>query len=462
MAKDEPLGVWEQTTTLYTRIWKGRPQVVYAQDCLQAKGILRLGAEDFARQMKTFKSNGADPVTRAIAFSEFMSIFAANLWHAYAPDILNTDAERWNEHIIPLEATYGVKNAECETIKFNTEDGLALSLQRFSRNKANKNKILLLHGFTNSTDMFIMPEHNNLVNYLLDQGYDDVFSLDWRGSKRFTYNLLPNKYNLDYVARYDVKNGLEKMRQLIGADSNIHVIAHCLGSVAVASAISAGLAPDITSFISNSVSLTPKVSPFAKAKITVAPDIVEKILRYPYLSPAMSYLPKPGFGKWLPWIAGKFHRECEEPACHMVSFMWGFGFPAAFEHKNISPITHRRLKDLFGGTSMNFYRHIRKMIYKEEAIPYKREHEFSQLPSSYLENYARSNQTPPTLLVSGDKNQIFPGSNQKTEQRLHETNPSCPVRFCEIPGYGHQDIFIGMHADQDVFGVFLSFLKEHS
>ena len=37
--------------------------------------------------------------------------------------------------------------------------------------------------------MFIMPEHYNLVSFLLDYGFSDVWSFDWCGSMRHNCNL---------------------------------------------------------------------------------------------------------------------------------------------------------------------------------------------------------------------------------------------------------------------------------
>ena len=62
---------------------------------------------------------------------------------------------------------------------------------------------MIVHGLTTSTDMFIMPEHYNLVSYLLDNGYTDVWCLDMRMSNRHSYNLFPHRYTFDDIALYD-------------------------------------------------------------------------------------------------------------------------------------------------------------------------------------------------------------------------------------------------------------------
>jgi triacylglycerol lipase/cholesterol oxidase len=139
--------------------------------------------------------------------------------------------------------------------------------------------------------------------------------------------------------------------------------------------------------------------------------------------------------------------------------MWGSGNPAAFQHENLSSITHARLDDIFGGTSMNYYRHIRKMVFAGASVPYKKIPEFD-LPRNYLEAFL-NNQSIPTLLVSGSENHIFPKSNQETYFEIKKAKPEANVEYVEIPAYGHQDVFIGRSCDRDVFPYFIEFLNKH-
>jgi len=72
------------------------------------------------------------------------------------------------EHEIALYTLEGVKDADISTHYFNTDDKLGLNLLRFHRQSCD-DVVLLIHGLTASSDMFIMPEHYNLVQYLLCQ-----------------------------------------------------------------------------------------------------------------------------------------------------------------------------------------------------------------------------------------------------------------------------------------------------
>src|SRR5262249_27404990 len=71
----------------------------------------------------------------------------------------------------------GVQNARIVVVPFQSGDGLGLTLTRFTRAPCD-DVVLLIHGLTSSSDMFIMPEHQNLVTTLLDSGFADVWCLD--------------------------------------------------------------------------------------------------------------------------------------------------------------------------------------------------------------------------------------------------------------------------------------------
>lgn len=73
--------------------------------------------------------------------------------------------------------------AQVEEIPFHAGDGVRLGLTRIDGGERDRPAVLLLHGHTASADMFLLPETRNLVDVLLDDGYEP-WLLDWRGSRR--------------------------------------------------------------------------------------------------------------------------------------------------------------------------------------------------------------------------------------------------------------------------------------
>lgn len=453
LLKEEGRELWKQTTTLYFYLWEGHSTFEnFGEKNVHAVGTLRISLSDFLTQMRSFKTSASGFLEEKEALLKYFKAFTDTLWESYAPFIFTTTSARWNEHIYPLHTHQGVALGDKTTHPLDTRDGLRISMDRFSYQKS-QDVVLLVHGLTTSTDMYIMPEHENLVNHLHAQGFTDVWSLDWRGSNRFTYNLEPHLYTVDDVAKYDIPRAVDFIREQCGNDVRIHVIAHCVGSLAFMASYASGYLKNIASIVTNSVSLTPQVPLPALAKMMVGPEVLENFFGYTYISPKMAYMPGRGFGKWLYWMERSLRSECKEPACHLISFMWGWGFPAAFNHRNIHPVTHRRLVDLFGGTSFHYYKHIRKMVLAKASVSWNEK-------TNYLEEMMKK-EMPPTLFISGAENHIFPESNKKTYEILRETKNARKVQYKEFPLYGHQDVFMGQYSHSEIFPHIVEFLKQH-
>jgi predicted alpha/beta hydrolase len=152
---------------------------------------------------------------------------------------------------IPMYTLQGVRDAEVSWHPVTTEDGLGLSLLRFCRAPCD-DVVLLLHGLTTSTDMFIMPEHYNLVQYLLDHGFTDVWSFDFRMSNRHPYNLWRHRFTMDDVALFDYPPALATIGER-ATPRRVHVIAHCLGSLSFLMSLFGRAVDGITSVVANSV-----------------------------------------------------------------------------------------------------------------------------------------------------------------------------------------------------------------
>jgi len=363
------------------------------------------------------------------------------------------------EREIPLFTLDGVKDAEITTHHFSTEDKLGLSMFRFLRGDAADagEAVLVIHGLTTSTDMFVMPEHYNLVSYLLDHGYRDVWCLDFRMSYRHPYNLFRNRYTMDDVALFDYPPALATMRREIG-DKPIHVICHCLGANSFVMSLFGKVIDGVSSVIANSVALTPRVPAWSKVKLAVAPDLVENVLGFPYMNPRWSEDPGWSRGKAFSRLISLLHPECDVPACHMLSLMWGTGWPALYRHENLADVTHRRGGDLYGATSMNYYRHVWKMVKAGGAVKYTRSPKFDRLPDDYFQN-AKDIETP-VLFITGSDNKVFTDSNVECHNRLARIVPG-RHELHVFPGYGHQDPFMGEHVARDIFPRLLDFLEKH-
>ena len=458
---DGVLKIWHDTTTLSTRILEGHVDDDEGASILAA-GIIHILPIDFAKQMTTFRTNGPTFGARAKGLARFGGRFAGTIKDVYGPKEKVRAVAAWRNHSTPMYTLDGVRDAEITSTPFWTDDGLGLTLTRFKRGPS-RDVVLLSHGLTTSTDMFIMPEHRNIVSYLLDNGISDVWSMDWRGSNRFHYDLAPNGYSLDDVALFDLPAALAEMRRQLGPDVRIHLIAHCVGALAGLMSVFGGVANDLASVTANSVGLTPRVPRWSSIKLRVAPPAVAYLFRFPNLNPRWSYLPGPGIpqGKGLSKLVSLGHRECDNPACHMVSFMWGSGHPGAYMHENLPEETHDRLGDLFGAVNINYYRHVSKMVGRGVAVQMNRtDPRFDALPNNYFDKIYDLD-LPPLFLITGDTNRVFADSNVAFNRVLDQLIPDHDHELHVFPGYGHQDVFMGKANDQDTFPVILDFIRRH-
>jgi lysosomal acid lipase/cholesteryl ester hydrolase len=357
---------------------------------------------------------------------------------------------------IPLYTLEGVPNADVTTHYVNTQDGLGLSMLRFKR-APSEDVVLIIHGLTTSSDMFIMPEHYNLVRYLLDHGYGDVFCFDYRMSNRHPYNLLARHFNMDDIALFDYPPALAAIRSLVGT-ARIHVICHCLGAVSFLMSLFGRASTGVTSVIANSAGLTPRVPAWSHVKLYMAPLMVESVLGLPYLNPSWaedSFLSR---GKIISKLVSMVHRECDVPACHMLSLMWGTGAPALYNHRNLADVTHHRGGDLYGAAGLHYYRHVRKMVGAGRAVKFDPKNRlYVKLPDDYLQYAAEI--TTPVMFMTGTENHVFKDSNVVCHRRLEELAPG-RHRLELVDGYGHQDIFMGKRVHEDVFPRFLSFFEQ--
>ncbi|WP_026341812.1 alpha/beta fold hydrolase [Actinomadura atramentaria] len=352
----------------------------------------------------------------------------------------------------------GVRDAEISVHPFSTEDGLGLTLTRFRRGDCD-DVVLLLHGLPASSDMFIMPEHENLVNFLLDNGHTDVWALDFRMSNRLPYNGEANSYSLDDIALYDHPAALAELRRHIG-DRRLHVIGQCLGSVSFFMSMAAGLVDGITSVTSNSVSLATRVPAWSKLKLRFGPPVIEYGFGTSVLNAygdAAKFLTR----DWaISRLVSLAHHECDSRDCHMVSFMWGTGRPAMFyDHDSLAPETHERWADLFPVTSLGYYRHIRRMVAAGHAVKNRpSDPAYAKLPQDYLE--AAGDRLPPCLFLTGDHNRVFTDSNIVTHRVLDARSPGRHT-LRVLPNYSHVDPIVGRRADRDVFPFVLEHLRAH-
>ena len=347
-------------------------------------------------------------------------------------------------------------DAEIREFPLVAGDGLRLGLTRFRRGHGERS-VVLIHGLTASTDMFVVPEIDNLVESLLDSGWTDVWSIDWRGSCRLPYNTGNTNYNLDDTALYDLPAAFEMIRRHTG-ERPLAVIAHCVGALGLSMSLAAKLCGPIAAVVANSTFLTPNLSERSRLKIVTSLNLIRRLMPEGHLPVDLA---KVGLlSRHAPVFAiAAAGSTCKDPTCQMISFAWGAGDSTMFEHRNLHPTTHARLREVLGPPPLSFYAHLRKMANEHAVVRSDlADARYDALPRSALD--VLDEWQTPLLLINGAKNKIWTGSMELCRDYLHNHHPRIDVSLVEIPGYGHIDTIIGRAAALDVFPRMISWLDE--
>jgi len=342
-------------------------------------------------------------------------------------------------------------NAELQSFNCKTDDGFDIGLTRVVRKTStedsrNNPAVIVTHGLTASTDMFTLPETRNFVDILLDEGFDP-WLFDWRGSCRLPYNARGDAYKLDDVALYDVPKAVAAVKQEIG-NKPLLVVAHCVGALVFAQAMTAGLVPGLAGIVAQGVFLTPKMSLRPHLSFSFLGEIAR-----PLLGDSIPVdFRKVGFwSKFTPAFAvASIGSTCPDPTCQMLhNSAWAMG-ASLFVHDHLHKTTHNRLADLLGDVPMGAVSHFRKIILSRSLVTWNDgDPRYSALPANCLD--AADNIDCPVLLISGSQNKLWQDSNKLCRDILHDRFPDLEVDYVEVPAYGHMDAFIGRGAALDVF-----------
>ncbi|RPF30604.1 alpha/beta hydrolase [Streptomyces sp. TLI_185] len=342
-----------------------------------------------------------------------------------------------------------------EEIPFHAPDGVRLGLTRIDTGERDRPAVLLLHGHTASADMFLLPEIRNLVDVLLDDGYEP-WLLDWRGSCRLPYNATGQKYTYDDVALHDIPAAVSHIRSRIGDDRPLFAVAHCIGALTLSMSMAAGLVPGLAGVVAQGVFLTPKLAGRTSLRMSLAGELLKSRLDHIPVDFRTVGLRS----RYTPLFALASRKaSCPDPTCQILHHSaWGTG-ASLFVHEHLTETTHNRLAELLGPAPLWILPHLRRIELARTVVRWHdTDHRYAALPANALDAAGRID--TPLLLLTGSDNGLWLDSQQLCRDVLARRHPHLDVTCTEIPGYGHLDTFLGRGAALDVFGHILDFLGE--
>ena len=335
------------------------------------------------------------------------------------------------------------KSYDDEVIPLAAGDGLSLNLIHVrSPRPPSHGPVLLVHGAGVRANLFRAPVETNFVDALLAHGYD-VWLENWRAS----IDLPPTEWTLDQAALYDHPAAVRKVCELTATD-RIKAVIHCQGSTSFAMSAVSGLLPQVTTIVSNAVSLHPVVPRWSKFKLNFAVPAVRMATRY--IDPHWGVNAPTLTAKALTGLVRLSHHECGNTVCKMVSFTYGSGFPALWRHEQLDEATHEWLKEEFGPVPLSFFRQMARCVNAGRMVRYE---SLPQLPEDFT---AAAPQTDARWsFFAGERSGCFlPPSQEASHAHIAKHRPGKSALF-RIPDYSHLDVFIGKNAARDVFPIML-------
>jgi pimeloyl-ACP methyl ester carboxylesterase len=347
-----------------------------------------------------------------------------------------------------MNTTAYTQSLQERIVPFTSKDGFECNLINVRGEKPpSKSPVLLAHGAGVRANIFRAPVDTNIVDYLVAHGYD-VWLENWRAS----IDLNPNHWTLDRAAVNDHPQAVKTIVEETGYEK-IKAIIHCQGSTSFMMSVVAGLVPQVKTIISNAVSLHPIVPSWSSFKINFAVPAVNFLTDH--LNPQWQIDSPSLAAKIISLVVSLTHHECNNSVCKQVSFTYGTGFPALWEHANLNEATHEWLKQEFAYVPLSFFAQMSQCINRGHLISVDN---FPNLPKNFIAQPPKTDAR--IAFFAGQLNRCFlPQSQIETFKYFDSLRPSYHALHV-LDNYSHLDIFMGKNAAQDVFPLMLAELEK--
>ncbi len=437
VAPGDVAGVWRATTTLFVTLRRDGPD-----GDVVGRGVLRIKPHDFATQLRTLSVTGpATEPERLELEARFGRAFAHRLYESYGSVLhrstpFNRNAPPRRRRLLDLPAR--------QEFEYRADDGVALRLARYQGGA--RGPVLLVHGMgANSLTFLLDTVEVNMVEYLVHSGFD-VWVQEWRASTSLPSAL--SQFNADTVAHLDHPAAQAAVRHHTGR-SELHVVAHCVGSLTWMMATLAGTT-DPTSVVCSSVGVHPVGPPIMKLKAGLRLGRLLRKLGVGMLT-SDSYTGESAGARAVDLALRAYpipkEEQCGQAVCRRLAFIYGL----AVRHDNMNDLSHATMHELFGPTNMTMMTHLSEMARVERAVD-------ADGADRYLPHLERLRR--PITQLSGRHNMVWtPASTERTHSHLTSNLGEDLFRRVVFDGYGHQDVFIGADAVRDTFPAVLDHLE---
>ncbi|KAJ9181364.1 hypothetical protein P3X46_009501 [Hevea brasiliensis] len=431
---------WKETTTLHVTFKKVAVNSTREMK-VDLKGELRVSLVELLKSFLSLKGKGS---------GRFVYSLLQTLLSTYVLQI----PRGIHKGFIPNDSCN--KPYPSSTLhKIKTEDGHFISCRQWKciqnprglKGEKQLNPVLLLNGYV--TESYWLPtEPHDLIRTLLEEGHET-----WLLQPRLHPMNPANSFTIEDIGKYDIPAAINMILELHGLGTKIHVIAHCVGGLAIHIALMGGhvSAAHIASLSCTNSSMFFKLITLARIKmwLPLVPVSMAILGKKNILS--VLETSKTSFRQWLlKFIACCIPRyeRCTSKECQIISGIFG----NAFWHENLTPSLHQWLNE-YSSTRlpMGAFPHLRKICNSGFIVD-------KNGNNSYLIHPERM--AVSTLYISGGRELLVtPETSFLANKYMKLHQPSFRHERVVVEGFGHSDLLTGEKSNKKVFPHILSHIR---
>jgi hypothetical protein len=455
--EDDPnLDIRNDSSRLLTRILRGHVRDAKSErdEDVIATGILSIGRIGFMRLMLSMRGTGPTLRERLRAVWTFGRLFATGLAVVYRgapvvdaqhdfPGLFRGDTWKQGQKPGSWHELPNRPHLERRILPFTAGDGTSLNLHNIQAagRTPDRGPVLMIVGTSvRANILYGAPTPVSLVDVLVDRGYD-VWIENWRASIDFSRQ----DYALDQAAVYDHPVAVRTILADTRHDT-LKAMVHCQGSTSFMMSAVAGLVPEVTTVVSNAVSLHVDLTPLSRLKaLNLVPPMS---LMLSGLDPQWAIRAPSTIAAATALSARMLRRECDNPVCAMSTFMYGVGPDVLWRHENLDDATHEWVGREFGYAPMTFFRALGHSVRAGHLVATQG---LPELPADFEAAPLRTDAR--FTFLAGSRNVCFlPSGQRRTFEYFDRLKPGYHS-YRELPGYSHLDVFFGRRSHEEVFPV---------
>ncbi|KAI9840114.1 MAG: hypothetical protein M1837_001918 [Sclerophora amabilis] len=429
-----PWAMWKATSTLYVTLTAMDGSIV-------GRGILHIKPKAFIHELATFNPSGRGLLSKATSLARFLTYFSVQVAGSFLAPFNTLE---WPT--VTYTGFDQAKRPPSRTLKITSSDDVQTVMQVWDplpHIEPSSTSILFIPGAAVDHQIFALPTIKyNAVEYFQDAGHQ-IFCITHRIGK----TMEAQKGWTTYDARLDIVAALTEIRKT--TSNKIYVIAHCAGSLALASGLLDGTIPAdwIQGITASNVFMNPE---FGKVNRVVT--------RLPI---SMASVYKTLVGQWFScssskqdsmiqrvlnqalrfYPVGSKAEICNSVACHRSELVFG----RLWTHRNLNEATHANVSKFLGGTSMTSLQQLMDMGEHSTVT----DNGGTSLVTN--DNVARLRGVP-ILLFSGSENAVYGAvSTTLSYSRLRQQLLADDYEREVFAGKGHLDCWMGADAYTTVY-----------